>query len=185
MCTGGRRTAGAIVGIVVVGWLALTGCDGGQAGAAPSPSASGMSDPQLQVLVNNLVQCIRQHGAPGMPDVPVRNGHIVLPDKDSVDQATQQNVPAARQACKSVEDRIPASVLDDQREQSGGPTAADVPKLREFAKCMRSNGEPDWPDPKADGSFPGQDLRQGKTPQFVAAMKACQQYWNGPMRFTP
>jgi hypothetical protein len=38
---------------------------------------------------------------------------------------------------------------------------------------------------KADGSFPGQDLRQGKTPQFRAAIEACRQYWDGPMRFTP
>jgi len=184
MKRGSRRTA---AGIVLIGLLALAGCDGGKAGvgAAPSASAGGMSDAQLQVLVNDLVQCVRQHGAPGMPDVPVRNGHIVLPDENSVDQATQQNIPAARQACKAVEDRIPPSVLDDTAGQPSGPTAADVPKLREFARCMRNNGEPDWPDPKADGSFPGQDLREGKTPQFRAAIEACRQYWDGPMRFTP
>ncbi len=185
VCTGGRRTA---TGIVLVGTLAvaaLAGCaGGGRAGAAASPSASGMTDAQLQVLVNNLVQCVRQNGAPGMPDVPVRNGHVVLPDPNSVDQATKQNIDAARQACKAVEDRIPASVLDNS-QQSGGPTAADVPKLRAFAKCMRDNGQPDWPDPRTDGSFPGLDLRQGKTPQFRAAMQACQTYWDGPIRFTP
>jgi hypothetical protein len=183
---GGRRSA---VGIVLIGVLALpalVGCGGGgRAGATASPSASGMTDTQLQVLVNNLVQCVRQHGAPGMPEVPVRNGHIVLPDENTVDLATRQNIDAARQACKAVEDRIPASVLADNSQQSGGPTAADVPKLRAFAKCMRSNGQPDWPDPRADGSFPGQDLRQGKTPQFRTAMEACQQYWDGPIRFTP
>jgi hypothetical protein len=185
MGTGGRWTA---TGIVLLGMLVLallSSCDGGRRGATASPSASGMTDAQLQVLVNDLVQCVRQHGAPGMPDVPVRDGHVVLPDKNSVDEATQQNVPAARQACKAVEDRIPASVLADTDQQSGGPTAADVPKLRTFAKCMRDNGEPDWPDPRADGSFPGQDLRQGKTPQFRAAIEACRQYWDGPMRFTP
>jgi hypothetical protein len=175
--------------MVLVGMVALpalAGCaGGGRAGATASPSASGMTDSQLQVLVNNLVQCIRQNGAPGMPDVPVRNGHIVLPDENTVDQATRQNADAARQACKAVEDRIPASVLADNSQQSGGPTAADVPKLRLFAKCMRDNGQPDWPDPKADGSFPGQDLRQGKTPQFRTAMEACQQYWGGSLRFTP
>ncbi len=84
-----------------------------------------------------------------------------------------------------MEDRIPPSVLDDTNQQSGGPTAADVPKLREFAKCMRDNGEPDWPDPRPDGSFPGQDPRQGKSARFIAAAQACQQYWDGPMRFTP
>jgi hypothetical protein len=186
VCTGGRRTATGIVLIGMLAFAALAGCaGGGRAGATASPSASAMTDAQLQVLVNNLVQCVRQNGAPGMPDVPVRNGHIVLPDENTVDQATRQNIDAARQACKAVEDRIPASVLANNSQQSGGPTAADVPKLRAFAKCMRDNGQPGWPDPRADGSFPGQDLRQGKTPQFRAAMQACQEFWDGPIRFTP
>lgn len=179
---GGRRAA---TGIVLVGALALAGCGGGGgARAAASPSASGMTDAQLEVLVNRLVQCVRQHGAPGMPDVPVRNGHIVLPDESTVDQATKDNIDAARQACKAVEDRIPPSVLSKDDRQDG-PTAADVPKLRVFAKCMRDNGEPDWPDPRADGSFPGQGPAGGKTPQFRAAMDACRQYWDGSIRFTP
>jgi hypothetical protein len=182
--TGGRRAA---VGIVLMGMLA--GCGGGGgAGAAASPSATGMTDAQLQVLVNNLVQCVRQHGAPGMPDVPVRSGHIVLPDENTVDAATKQNINAARQACKAVEARIPAAVLDNNADsqRSGGPTAADVPKLREFAKCMRENGEPSWPDPKADGTFAGTDpiVAQGKTPQLKTAIQACRKYWDGPIRFT-
>jgi hypothetical protein len=188
---GGRRTAVGMVLVGVLVLLTLAGCaGGGRAGAAASPSSSGMTDAQLQVLVNNLVQCVRQNGAPGMPDLPVRNGHIVLPDENTVDQATLQNVDAARQACKAVEDRIPASVLGNNTpdsQESGGPTAADVPKLRAFAKCMRDNGVPDWPDPRADGSFPGQDIvrSQGKTPQIIAEIRACQKYWDGPIRFTP
>ena len=190
VCTGGRRAATGIVLIGMLALAALAGCaGGGRAGATASPSASGMTDAQLQVLVNNLVQCVRQNGAPGMPDVPVRNGHIVLPDENTVDQATKQNLDAARQACKAVEDRIPPFVLENNSDsqQAGGPTAADVPKLRVFAKCMRDNGMPDWPDPRADGSFPQDNpaVRQGKTPQFVATIQACQTYWDGPIRFTP
>jgi hypothetical protein len=171
---------------------ALAGCaGGGRAGATASPSASGMIDAQLQVLVNNMVQCLRQNGAPGFPDISVRSGHAIVPDRNSVDQATRQNFDAARQACKAVEDRIPASVLGNDNsgsQQSGGPTAADVPKLRAFGKCMRDNGVPGWPDPKADGSFPAQDnpiAGQGKSPQLTAAVQACRRYWDGPIRWTP
>jgi hypothetical protein len=187
MGTSGRRAA---TGIVLIGMLALAGCGGGHPTAAASPTPSGMTDAQLQVLVNNLLQCVRQHGAPGMPDIPVRNGHIVLPDENTVDQATKQNLDAARQACKTVEDRIPAAVLQDKadsQQQSGAPTAADVPKLRAFAKCMRDNGQPGWPDPKADGTFPEQSnpiATQGKTPQIAAAVQTCRKYWDGPIRFT-
>ena len=189
-CAGGRRAATGIVLIGVLGLPALVGCGSGRAGATASPSPSGMTDAQLQVLVDNLVQCVRQNGAPGMPNVLVRNGHVVQPDENSVDAATKQNLDAARQACKTVEARIPASVLDDKPDtaRSGGPTAADVPKLRAFAKCMRDNGQPDWPDPKADGTFPEQQnpiARQGKSPQLTAAVDACRTYWDGPIRFTP
>jgi hypothetical protein len=167
---------------------ALAGCaGGGRAGATASPSPSGMTDAQLQVLVNNLVQCVRQHGAPGMPDIPVRAGHIVLPDENTVDEATRQNLDSARQACKAVEDRIPPSVLADKPDgrRPGDPTAADVPKERDFAKCMRENGQPDWPDPKADGTFPGPDViaAQGKA-ALAPAFQACQKYYDGPIKFT-
>ncbi len=187
--TGGRRTATGIILIGVLALPALAGCvSGGRAGAEAAPSPSGMTDAQLQVLVNNLVQCVRQHGAPGMPDVPVRNGHIVQPDENPVDEATKQNIDAARQACKAVEDRIPPGVLDAKsgdNRRSGGPTAADVPKEREFAKCMRENGQPEWPDPNADGTFPGQDLimSQGKA-AVGPTIQACQKYYDGPIRFT-
>jgi hypothetical protein len=165
----------------MLGLSALAGCaHGGPAGAAASPSPSGMTDAQLQVLVNNLVQCVRQNGAPGMPDIPVRDGHIVLPDENTVDAATKQNIDAARQACKAVEDRIPASALD-KKSDSGDATAADVPKLREFAKCMRDNGQPDWPDPNADGSFPGP--APASADQAKPALKACSAYWSGSIRF--
>jgi hypothetical protein len=190
--TGGRRAATGVVLIGVLALPALAGCaGGGRAGAGASPAASGMTDAQLQVLVNNLLQCVRQNGAPGMPDVPVRNGHAVVPDQNSVDQATRQNFDAAVQACKALKDRIPASVLGDgnpDSQRSGGPTAADVPKLRAFARCMREHGQPGWPDPRADGTFPAEDnpvASQGKTPQITAAVQACRRYWDGPIRFTP
>jgi hypothetical protein len=178
---GGRWTAAVVV---LIGVVATAGCGGGPA-ASPSPSPSGMSDAQLQVLVNNLVQCVRQHGAPGMPDVPVRNGHIALPDENTIDQATRQNVEAARAACKAVEDRIPTAVLQNSSDRQGAPNAADVPKMRQFAQCMRQNGEPTWPDPNADGTFPGGDqiMARGKT-VVGPKIKICQKYYDGPIRFS-
>ncbi len=88
-----------------------------------------------------------------------------------------------------MEDRIPPAVLNDSGNQDhGGPTAADVPKLRVFAKCMRDNGVPDWPDPKADGSFPSQGnpiVTEGKSPRVRAGLDACRKYWDGGFRFSP
>ena len=187
VCGGGWRAAVGIVlaGLVVLPALAACSAAGG-ARASASPSPSGMTDAQLQVLVNNLVQCIRRNGAPGMPDVPVRNGHAVVPDRNSVDQATQRNFDAAVQACQALRERIPPAVLGESSGDRQGPTAADVPKLRQFAKCMREHGVPEWPDPKADGSFPSSApiTAEGKSPRIVAGFQACRQYWDGGLRFS-
>jgi hypothetical protein len=179
------------VAAVLVGMLAVPACAaGGHPGAGASPSPTALSDARLQVLVNDLVRCIREHGAPGMPDVRVRNGHIVDPDENSVDTTTKANFETAREACKTFENRIPPGVLDggggDSRQQ-GDPTAADVPKLRQFAKCLRENGLPDWPDPRADGSFPATAAvtGEGKSPRFMAAVQACRKYWDGGFRVSP
>jgi hypothetical protein len=38
---------------------------------------------------------------------------------------------------------------------------------------MRAHAFPDWPDPKADGTFPAAQLPAQKTPALIAAMRAC------------
>jgi hypothetical protein len=178
------RVGIALAGLVAVPVLAACSA-GGHARASASASPTALSDARLQVLVNDLVACIRAHGAPGMPDVPVRGGKVVEPDQNTLDQATRQNFDAARTACKQVEDRIPPAALGESPKR--GPTAADVPKLRQFAQCMRGNGFPDWPDPRADGSFPiaGTALQtEGKSPRFRAATEACKKYWSDGFRFS-
>jgi hypothetical protein len=56
------------------------------------------------------------------------------------------------------------------------PSAADLAKLKAYAKCMREHGIPDFPDPKADGTFPiiGTPLEhEGKSERVLSAMDAC------------
>jgi hypothetical protein len=184
----GRPGAAAVVLVALAALPALAACTSGDPQAAPSASPSAMTDAQIQVLVNDLVQCIRDNGAPGMPDVTVRDGKVEPPDENAVDEATKTNVETAMEACKSVRDRIPPSVLEEgqQEGQRAGerrvPTAEDVPALRQWAKCIRENGIPEWPDPLADGSFPltGTPLEsEGKSPRLMAAWEACKQHWDG------
>jgi hypothetical protein len=78
-------------------------------------------------------------------------------------------------ACESILQRLPASAL--QKPAS----AADLQHLRQFANCIRQHGIPNWPDPRPDGTFPlvGTPLAQeGKSPRWLAADRACQQYWS-------
>src|SRR6185312_326929 len=98
MCPGGPLgTVGVvrIMPLLLAGLLVLAGCGSGKgADAAPSASPS-MSDAQIQTIVNELVQCIRDNGAPGMPDVKVQNGRVVDPDENAVDDTTKKNFDSA------------------------------------------------------------------------------------------
>ena len=182
-----RRYRAAVVlsaGLTLAG-LVLAGCGSGGA-AAPSASPT-LTDTQIQVVVDELVQCIRTNGAPGMPDVKAENGHVILPDSTTLDEATGRNLASAAEACKSIQDRLPESVFrkpgdDDNRK----PTAEDVPALREWSKCIRAHGVAEWPDPKPDGSFPRDNaaIKEGKSDRIIAAWKACERHWNGSMELT-
>jgi hypothetical protein len=184
-----RRSAAVLLVAAVTALPALAACssDGGaRAGASASPTT--MTDAQLQTLADKLVQCMRTNGAPGMPDVKIKDGRAVLPDENTVDEATKRNVDSALQACKSIKDRMPPSLFEDDERgarERGEPTAKDVPKLRKFASCLRENGLPEWPDPKADGTFPlrGTPLEaEGKSQRLMTAMEACRKHWDGGIR---
>jgi len=179
-----------LTAVLCVALIALAGCTGkgggANAGASPTPS---LTDAQIQAVVNELVQCIRENGAPGMPDVKVENGKVLEPDENSVDETTKQNAESAINACASIRDRLPPSVFgegstESQGPDAGGPGPQDVPALRRFAECMRANGVPEWPDPNADGTFPSGSVleTEGKSPRIVAGFRACQGIYDGKFK---
>jgi hypothetical protein len=60
---------------------------------------------------------------------------------------------------------------------SARPTP-DVAEALQFAQCMRSHGEPNFPDPAGDGRIPDPGtvgINQG-APAFEAANAACGQF---------
>lgn len=61
---------------------------------------------------------------------------------------------------------------------SGNNTAANAQKTVKFAKCMRSNGVSEFPDPGASGKFTIDGIVNGSsldpsTPAFKQALRAC------------
>ena len=123
------RTAAAIIATVGLALLtpacsspSSTGPGGStDAGLAASPVAVGYS------------HCMRSHGVPDFPD-PTRSGGVpkVGPQQVGVSSSLYQ---AALAAC--------AQLLQ--------PTQAELPQIMtgmlHFARCMRSHGVPNWPDP--------------------------------------
>ncbi|BCB78036.1 hypothetical protein GCM10022251_36620 [Phytohabitans flavus] len=179
--------------LVTCGLLAGCGLTGASDAAEPSPTA--MADAEILSIGKEVATCIRSNGVPEFPDPYVEEGHLLLPDQ--VEQDIEAKYPEdvlerALAACQSIMDRLPESALKsdgggESTGEPGPPTAEDVDALRKFAQCMRDNGVPDWPDPKADGSFPlaGSPIEtEGKSPRIIAGFDACGKHYDGKLAFS-
>jgi hypothetical protein len=155
--TGGRGAVGLGVGALLLAGLA--GCSAVGGSQAATTTTSGQQ--AAAAVWHQLVQCARSHGMPTLPDPQIdSNGQAHFPN------GIPKPPERVRRACQSIYDRLPASARGD----SGRPPT-DIQALLRFARCMRQQGVADFPDPKADGTFPLAGRR--KTPQLIRAMQAC------------
>jgi hypothetical protein len=157
----GRAAVGLLLVFVFAG---LAGC------SAPGhlqAAATTTTQPDRIAAWRELIQCVRTHGMPNLPDPHVdSNGEPHWPGGEPPEPPQ-----SVQRACRPAFEKLAAATAD---RQPVGP--ADVPALLRFARCMREHGMPDWPDPKADGTFPlaGTSLEQeGKSPRFIRASQAC------------
>jgi hypothetical protein len=146
----------------------------------PSTSSGGDQSSGLAIAGSNRQSelkysaCMRAHGVPNFPD-PNGQGAIQFGSSDGIDprSAAFQN---AQQKCA--------------KYQGGGhaPSPAQQAKAQaaalKFSQCMRSHGEPDFPDPEfssggisikisAPGSHAGSSTLDPNSPIFKRAQKAC------------
>ncbi|GAA3795108.1 hypothetical protein GCM10022226_13050 [Sphaerisporangium flaviroseum] len=160
------------VGICLLGVIA--GCSGsppaaGGADTAASATATGASSggPHAEMaILREFAQCVRSHGTPAFPD-PITDARTGFP-------TFPQNAPDIKEkdvapACKDILRRLPADAKSVR-----APSAQYMQGLIKYARCMRANGLPDWPDPDATGAFPLPQrlLDQGKR-GFLQQMRAC------------
>jgi hypothetical protein len=156
--------------------LALTGCaqNGGDnddgiatAGGTPTASASAdagekLSDEEMRL---KFAECMREQGI-DMPD-PGNGPGVRIRVREGTDP---KKVDAAMEACK-------------QYAPNGGEppklNAEQLEQARKYAKCMRENGVPNFPDPGSDGRITMQ-RRQGdggpSEETIEAAMEKCRQF---------
>jgi hypothetical protein len=116
-------------------------------GGSGGPSANAAAaNPNATQAWHDLAQCLRSHGHPGIRD-PQVDSHD---NADFGSQAAQAKM-AMRSSETACHDEISAlPISDDDRP----PTAAELHQMVLFSQCMRAHGLHDWPDPRADGSFP-------------------------------
>ncbi|MFI5909766.1 hypothetical protein [Dactylosporangium sp. NPDC051541] len=177
--SGMTRTPFAVVALLAALALSLAACSSSK---EASPSASGSvttgsySSRELDIG-RQFAQCARDHGYPNFPDPVVDAGKIVWPATDGDATKDQSRAVAALPECKAIGDQLAA--LGRHPNPSFDP--ADLPKLRDLAKCMREHGLPDFPDPRPDGTFKlsGTPLEgQGETETFYNAIDACKHFYD-------
>jgi hypothetical protein len=163
----------------------MAGCAGDSGGgedvatAGGTPTGSAAADTEQSgdtaEQMRRFAACMRENGI-DMPDPEVDGeGRVLMRGPgggaEGGPPADREKFEAAQQACK-------------QYLPNGGEppkmSAEDIEKARQFAKCMRENGVPNFPDPQPEGGIRiegGPD--SGIDPQsqaFKDARAKCEQY---------
>jgi hypothetical protein len=156
-----RFTNPAMLVVSGLAVIALAACSGGHSSTPhPSASASGAIDTRTAWLA--VANCMRANGYPNFPD-PVQDGNVwLIPDSGS-------NIKAP-DACAQLVGQAKKATTDANR-----PSAADMAKYRDYAKCMRDQGVHNFPDPDENGDFNVPEDIRG-TAAVTAAHNACKHY---------
>jgi hypothetical protein len=154
--------------------------------ASPSPSGSGGSSAGGSAGSPSAIgysACMRSHGVPNFPD-PDSSGQLPKGDAQQFGVGASQ-YQAAQQACQHL---LPAGGSLHQQEyqcmqDSDCPPALVQQMLtadRQLARCMRSHGVPNFPDPTTDSNGPvfnitnaGISDAASHTSQFEAELDQC------------
>jgi hypothetical protein len=166
--------------------LVLAACGGGSpkasanspsatlpAGCSASGCSSSSSSQRLETEALTYSECMRSHKITDFPDPTV--GSNGLPGwtmnasaNSDLDPNSSQN-QTARKACKND--------LPNLAPQTPAETAAANIKALRYADCMRSHGEPDFPDPNGQGIIKitnASGILAQDSPQYLDAANACQ-----------
>jgi hypothetical protein len=169
------RTTTALIATAALALLAAA-CGGSPGSHVPQPGSTttkSSTSSAAAAAQNGMLafsHCMRSHGVPNFPDP---NSSGVLP-KSQIAQlaASSPQFPAAHRACEHL---LP---------NGGQPTQAQAQQawndMRNFARCMRSHGVPNWPDPAPTSPqdprpfFHLPDSMDPNAPQITTEIRACQ-----------
>ena len=168
------RVASVLSVMVATGLFAVACSDGpSSAGAGRSSSAGGSA---ISASAVRYTSCMRSHGVPAYPD-PNSSGQLpkITPANEAQLGVSDSRFQTAQTACQAL-------------WPYQGPTQAqqrqELTDALRFARCMRSHGVPNWPDPTTDPdsgfvefvihtSQVGFDPRS-PSPQILAKARACE-----------
>jgi hypothetical protein len=176
--------------------LLATACGGGpspaaSAGESTSPTGASTSSPSAVAYS----RCMRSHGLPNFPDPDAKGNWSNVDARHLGVSGTQYQ--AAEQACQRL---LPTGgSLQQQTNQClwfGNCPPALLQQLldieREYARCMRTHGVPNWPDPTINKGRPafdlgsaGIDVQSTGSSQFMAKDDECRRLVGGSVPDLP
>lgn len=162
--------------VLVLAAAALLAAGCGSANHTPTTgTTAGGSFRALVSAAYEHARCMRSHGVPDYPDPrvinqPGRQGiGIVAP----ASMAGSPAFRAAERACKGV---LPDPGNKNSAQQAA-QQRAHAQVVLAFARCLRTHGEPDFPDPSASGQLTLTTVRAAgvdlQAPSFLTAARAC------------
>jgi hypothetical protein len=182
------RTAAAIIATAALVLLAAA-CDGSPSSIGPGGSTNAGASANSPSAVA-YSQCMRSNGVPNYPDPP-SNGQVPKASAQQLGVSSSQ-LQAAQTACQHLYPNNGGSLTKaslQQCEETGDCPQALVQQtvnaMRIYARCMRSHGVPNWPDPTIDSEGrPGFNLvpitgTDWNSPQISNTMQECEHVMPG------
>jgi hypothetical protein len=162
-----------LAALALVAIVALISACGSKGPAATGTGSSGTNNTATNLAQGvKFSQCMRANGVSGFPD-PDASGQLTI-DGVVNGSSLNPNTPAFQQALSACKDLEPPGFMGTVR------TAKQQEAALNFARCMRTNGVPDFPDPTPDG--PIIDVRGANSiPGFQAAKDKCTAIYSGKM----
>lgn len=155
-----RRMIAATLAVVVVAVL-LGACGGTGRPAAKAGGTHGAGNSTASEAIA-FARCMRSHGVQHYPD-PSSSGGFAKPQLTPQRLAVSASViRAAGHACQHL--------FPNDNQSSQAQTEKVMTALWKFARCLRADGVPHWPDPLAES-----DVGQPNTPGFPRSMPGVDQ----------
>jgi hypothetical protein len=118
---------------------------------------------------------MRSHGVPSFPD-PGSSGQIRVDPRKLAESGIDVDSPRFKRAARACLRLQPKGARATARQ----PTAAQQQAMLRFARCMRSHGVPNFPDPQPGGALDlAQKVAAPNSPQFKAADHTCRNFVPG------
>ncbi len=172
----------ALLAVLAAAGLGLAAWRGGSPKASSNPSnstvagcsssgcSSSAASARLEADALKYAECMRSHGLTNFPDptvgsngLPTFNIHASANNNLSPQSPQYQ---AAQRACRG---NLP--------DLGGNTSAAKEADALKYSQCMRSHGEPDFPDPNGQGVIQipnATGILAENSPQYKEAQQACQ-----------